>query len=105
MGTSLNHDFQLGNHLYELNSISSVSSLKEVRIGGKLISLCHFPMRSWNQSERGSWHLHGHLHSSNPLSNCQGYLSLDVGVDAWNWEPASYEEVQYLLESISQGVP
>jgi calcineurin-like phosphoesterase family protein len=98
-----NHDHRIKEHLYELSNISSVSLLKEVWVEGRLIILCHFPMRSWNQSHRGSWHLHGHLHSPSPLSNSSGYLSLDVGVDAWNYKPASFYEIQSLLDGVSSG--
>lgn len=41
------------------------------------IVLMHFPMRAWNRSHYGAWHLHGHCHGSMaPLGR-----SMDVGID------------------------
>lgn len=41
------------------------------------ITLCHYPMMSWNKSYHGSWSLYGHVHGrlKHP------YLGLDVGID------------------------
>ena len=56
----------------------------------KDISLCHFAMRSWQNSHYGSWALFGHHHG-----NLEPYgLSFDVGVDAgWNYYPVSIKQV------------
>lgn len=56
------------------------------------IVLCHFAMRVWNKSYYGAWQLYGHSHGS--LPDDKYTLSLDVGVDAWNYRPVSYEEVK-----------
>jgi calcineurin-like phosphoesterase family protein len=50
----------------------------------------HYALRVWNGSHRGSWHLYGHSHGDLPEN---GSLSFDVGVDCWNFEPVSLEEV------------
>ncbi len=55
------------------------------------IILCHFAMRTWNQSHRGSWQLYGHSHGS--LPDDPHSLSLDVGVDCWNFTPVSFEQI------------
>ncbi len=52
----------------------------EVTVGKQHIVLCHYAMRTWNHMHHGSWHLYGHSHGS--LSEAQGGLSMDVGVDA-----------------------
>lgn len=59
--------------------------------GGQLIALCHYPMRSWNKSHKGSWHLYGHVHGNLPPE--PHMLSLDVGVDTHDFRPWSYQEV------------
>lgn len=55
-----------------------------------VIVLCHYPMKSWDRSHYGSWHLYGHVHG-----NMKGeYNSLDVGVDAQNLYPVSLDELK-----------
>lgn len=56
-----------------------VSHLHPQRPGDRRkIVLCHYPMRSWNGSYHGSWHLYGHCH--NGIPTFKG--SFDVGVDS-----------------------
>lgn len=43
-------------------------------------------------SHHGSWQLYGHSHNS--LKDDPHSLQLDVGVDAWDYRPASFEEVR-----------
>lgn len=54
------------------------------------IVLDHYAGRVWDGSHRGSWQLYGHSHAALPES---ASLSFDIGVDAWNFEPVSIEEV------------
>lgn len=51
--------------------------------------LDHYPLMSWNRSGHGALHLHGHCHACVPATNQR----LDVGVDAWDYTPASLEAV------------
>lgn len=70
-----------------------VQPLHEVRIGRQRIVLCHYPLRTWNQSHRLSWHLHGHCHGN--LSDDEPGLRLDVGVDSTeDLRPLSFHEVR-----------
>ena len=64
------------------NKIVSVDDLKEIKIGTvkprtKLV-MCHYPMLTFNQSNRGSIMIHGHEHSR---IHAQGKV-IDVGIDA-----------------------
>lgn len=94
--------FIKGNHdksLMEFYKNYKKSSLKdievhnflEIKIDKQDITLCHFPMRSWNKSHYGSWNLFGHHHGTlkETLQN-----QLDVGVDCWNFYPLEFEEVK-----------
>ncbi len=67
----------------------------QIRHLGKRIWLNHYPMRTWDKSFHGAWHLHGHVHgrlleedAANPR-----LLSMDVGVDPCGYRPVSFEEV------------
>ncbi len=58
--------------------------------GQQEIILSHYSHRVWNKSHRGSWHLWGHSHGTlGPHGR-----SFDVGVDAHNYTPLSYEDVK-----------
>lgn len=69
----------------------------KVDLGGKhrqRIVLSHYAMRTWNQSHRGAFMLFGHSHGS--LTDIGG-KTMDVGVDANNYQPVSLDEVvQYM---------
>lgn len=55
------------------------------------ITLCHYAMRVWHGSHKGTWQLYGHSHGQLPeLDSC---LAFDVGVDANNFYPVSIEQV------------
>jgi calcineurin-like phosphoesterase family protein len=60
------------------------------------IVLCHYAMRVWRGSQRGSWHLYGHSHGE--LPDDPGALSFDVGVDPQKYFPISLEEVAAKME-------
>ncbi len=55
------------------------------------IIMCHYAMRTWNHSFRGSWMIHGHSHGTLPL--LMDRKSLDMGVDCWNYTPISYPQL------------
>ena len=58
------------------------------------IVLCHYPMREWNQSHRGSWQLHGHSHGKLEPNTRRQY---DVGVDNNNFYPVSLEQLDGIM--------
>ena len=62
-----------------------------LKVGDQKIVLCHYAFRTWNCSHHGAWNLFGHSHGS--LPELDGYLQCDVGVDCWDFYPASYEEI------------
>lgn len=45
------------------------------------MTLCHYPMVSWNRSSKGSWHLHGHVHGKPIQVFPEKRNTFDVGVD------------------------
>ena len=57
-----------------------------LKIDGQKIVMSHFPMADWQSMSHGSWHLHGHIHSSggayNEFNRKQGLLRYDVVVVA-----------------------
>ena len=59
----------------------------------KAIMLCHYQLANWDRKHYGSWHLFGHSHNK---AKAEG-LSLDVGVDAWDFYPVSLNRVAEIL--------
>ena len=95
------HDFkqELKKHNFIVHS-----ALEEIYVvdanhshGKQHIALCHFAMRVWNKSHRGSWHLYGHSHGT--LPDDLNSLSTDVGVDRWNYTPVEYAELKELFST------
>src|SRR5262249_42976067 len=56
----------------------------------------HYPMRSWDKSFHGSWQLYGHVHGRlRREDEAQPHLlTRDVGVDACEYRPVSFEELR-----------
>lgn len=72
-----------------LSGWESAQVYKELDHGDHLLVLCHYPFRSWNGQHKRSINLHGHSHGRmKPLTR-----QLDVGVDAWEFQPVSVKEV------------
>ncbi len=67
-----------------------------IRVQGQKIWLNHYPMRSWDGRFRGSWHLYGHVHGRFGALDWedQTLLTRDVGVDACDYRPISFNELR-----------
>ena len=67
----------------------------KIKVKGQKIWLNHYPMRSWDASFHGSWHLYGHVHARLQVEDQQQQwrLTRDVGVDACDYRPISFEEL------------
>jgi len=89
-----NHDV-MSNEVYDC--FTEVSPLKEIKINGEKITLCHYPMRSWNGSFHGRKHVFGHVHGR--LEKVDTGVSCDVGVDVpeWNYRPVEWTVLQNKL--------
>jgi calcineurin-like phosphoesterase family protein len=76
-----------------------------VCVEGQEIWLNHYPMRSWNKSFHGSWHVYGHVHGRLRAEDAAHpwTLTADVGVDAWEYQPVSFTALQaYMAPRIEQ---
>lgn len=69
-------------------------------IQGQQIHMYHFPILEWNQFFRDSWHLYGHVH--NNRKHPDGFLGHDVGVDANNYVPISFEQTKEIMFKIKE---
>lgn len=96
------HYYILGNHEEVFNRSDSfklcalfegILDVRMVNHEGKHIWASHYAHRSWPKSGHGSYHVFGHTHGALPdFGN-----SHDVGVDANNYYPVSFEELDQLM--------
>lgn len=92
-----------GNHDYHLEILADafaevLPTLCEVgvqaRSGHARAVLCHYPLAAWNKSHHASLHFHGHMHGRIRTDSQRA----DVGVDVWNYNPVSLEELQRAMK-------
>lgn len=108
--TSMNGQKTLikGNHdhtkdLKHIQGWSRVLSYLELRLGLDRVVLSHFPIMSWHQMHRGSYHLHGHSHGSLQYPGELGLTRImDVGLDhivklTSEYRPLEWVEIKGLL--------
>ena len=72
-----------------------VARMMEIAYQKQHIVLCHYAMRTWRNSHRGSWHLYGHSHGT--LPDDPRSLSLDIGVDCHDFRPLNLNEVADII--------
>ena len=89
-----------GNHdskqTRELPQWESSQPYLEINLDKTHIVLCHYAMKVWNRSHRGSLMLYGHSHNTLPGSD----QSCDVGVDAFNFVPVTLTEIKRHLKKL-----
>ncbi|MGN7124528.1 metallophosphoesterase family protein [Methylorubrum thiocyanatum] len=74
--------------------------IREISVEGRHLVLCHFPLRAWSRSFRGSLHLYGHTHGTLPGTT----QSCDVGVDVWGYRPVSLTDIIDAM-ALAEGPP
>ncbi|MDP5220369.1 metallophosphoesterase [Ruegeria sp. 2205SS24-7] len=91
----------VGNH--DLNPTlelpwDSIHCLVEVKDGpqNQAITLCHYPMITWNDARRQALHLFGHVHNSWKGSR----NAVNVGDDVWNFKPVSLQQAAQRAKSL-----
>ena len=52
------------------------------------VTLCHYPMMTWDHARKGALHLFGHVHGNWPGSA----NSVNVGVDLWDYQPVTIRQ-------------
>ncbi|WP_163042085.1 metallophosphoesterase family protein [Aurantimonas aggregata] len=73
----------------EASGWESVQTYKEITVDGRLLILCHYAFRTWNQMGKGAIDLHGHSHGKLKPQTRQ----YDVGVDAWDFRPVTLAQI------------
>jgi calcineurin-like phosphoesterase family protein len=86
-----NHDHQSIRPLFE-----DAIEQGMFRAEGQDVWLNHYPMRSWNRSFHGTWHLYGHVHGRLAAEDAANdwTLTKDIGVDACDYRPWSMDDLR-----------
>ena len=92
-----NHDPMKKDEIKSINKRIIVEYLKDIKIDNQKITLCHYPMRSWNCSHWGAWMLHGHIHY-NTNDKFKGKI-YNVGVDLHNFNPVNYDTIKQYMDN------
>lgn len=80
---------------------ASYNEIISKKIGGQQMTLCHYPMRSWEKASKGAWMLFGHCHNALPDYVVDGKVlkTMDVGVDgAADFAPYHFEEIRSIMD-------
>lgn len=86
------HCLVLGNHEgndWRNAGFQWVKDVATVRVGDQHVFCSHYAHRTWNRAHYGVFHTFGHDHGKMPDLG----RSCDVGVDAWNYFPVSFEQL------------
>ena len=72
---------------------SNFKSLRDIK---ETVILCHYPIASWHDMNRGVIHLHGHVHLD-PTKKLHAGKSMDVGMDGNLMEPYDFIAIRNLM--------
>lgn len=79
------------------NKLASSNYRLEITVNRYLLTLNHYPQRRWNEDHKAnSYMLHGFCGHSMPPEF--GKLTLDVGVDGFNFYPVHFDEILEIME-------
>lgn len=75
-----NHDNNIVKKPQLKQLFTTIENYRDLKFEGHRFILCHYPILSWNDLYKGTFHLHGHLHSYSVNKFGKG-RKMDVGID------------------------
>jgi calcineurin-like phosphoesterase family protein len=78
---------------------NKASGIEILNYEGTKLVLCHYAMRVWERSHKGSWMCFGHSHDELPVVG----KSFDIGVDGHDYFPWSLKEIKAKMDTLEQG--
>lgn len=67
---------------------------------GTPITMCHYPMITWNKSHHGAWQLHGHHHGAHGDTEkvLPDAKRMNVAWDCVGYKPLTFQEVKSFMD-------
>lgn len=62
------------------------------------IILFHYPILSWENASKKSWHLYGHSHNTLKDDNYKNRKCFDVGIDWEEFRPYHFDEIKKIMD-------
>ena len=98
----------LGNHDQKeyrkyRNRVKSITDYREIKVQGHSVTLCHYPMLTWNKSHFDAWMLFGHHHTSghgdSKIKELTKGKMLNVNCEFNDYKPYSENDIIRIMES------
>jgi len=75
----------------------SAERMMEISTGAHKVTLCHYPMMTWNAISKGSYMIHGHIHNNTDADYFQFIRNmpniLNAGVEINDYKPVSFNDL------------
>ena len=92
-----NHDKDWMKRIELPDFFVSVSHMLETSDGSHRITMCHYPLMTWNGVAKGSYMIHGHIHNKTDAEYIALVRSmpnlLNAGVDINGYRPVTFNEL------------
>lgn len=78
----------------------NVYRMLDLEIDRQPVTLCHYPMLTFNRSHHGAWQLYGHHHNGGFHRDLPAAVQgkrMNVGVDIHNFMPVSWDQVKAFM--------
>jgi calcineurin-like phosphoesterase family protein len=102
-----NHERNRKDYKDYISDCRCIQHILDIEIEGQPISICHYPMISWNRSHFGAWQLFGHHHKQKSGGN-PGRLDtlivgkqLNINLEFHDYKPWSFLEIVEYMKTKS----
>jgi calcineurin-like phosphoesterase family protein len=94
-----NHDHHIKHNKGDVKDLfTTVGKMEEITIAKKLFVFCHYPLDSWEEMRRGTYMIHGHVHTKGDQRFGHG-RKMDVGIDGSpDFAPYHIDDIFRILE-------
>jgi calcineurin-like phosphoesterase family protein len=91
-----NHDDAFVEEIRRASVFLEVCQIKQITDGERKVTLCHYPLMSWPDDDKGSFHLYGHIHNKELPDIFHYYKernAFNVGCDVNDFSPKNLTDL------------